>query len=157
MVTARKSRTKRHLSRSQEFKRSGAWEAAGSYPGSRSGGGAEEVRRCGCRLREGLVEVDARGHVTDKLLTFHREHRTSPAVILRNLKYVVEQLRKSGQLEEGTKLQEAALKARQRRQKGPEEPGTLRVVLLARPGVAAKVDDVSRGRSLSKACRSDKS
>ena len=83
-----------------------------------------------------------RGYVMDKLLTFHREHRTSPAVIVRDLKYAAEQLPKSGQLEEGTKIQEAALKARRSRQKGPQELGTLLVGVLARLGVAANDDDV---------------
>ena len=77
----------------------------------------------------------------DKLLTFHREHHTSPAVIVRDLKHAVDQLPKSSQLEEGAKLQEAALKARRSRQKGPQELGTLLVAVLARLGVAAKDDD----------------
>jgi len=46
----------------------------------------------------------------DKLLVFLREHETSPAIIVRDLKHAAEQLPKSGQLEEGAKLQEAALK-----------------------------------------------
>jgi hypothetical protein len=83
-----------------------------------------------------------RGYVMDKLLTFHREHGTSPAVIVRDLKYAAEQLPKSGQLDEGAKLQEAALKARRSRQKGPQELGTLLVAVLARLGVASKDDNV---------------
>ena len=83
-----------------------------------------------------------RGYVMDKLLTFHREHKTSPAAIVRDLKYAAEQLPESGQLDEGTKLQEAALKARRSRQKGPQELGTLLVALLGRLGVAAQDDDV---------------
>ena len=77
----------------------------------------------------------------DKLLTFMREHNTSPAVIVRDLKHAAEQLPKSGQLEEGAKLQEAALKARRSRKKGPQELGTLLVAVLARLGIAAKDDD----------------
>ena len=82
-----------------------------------------------------------RGYVMDKLLTFHREHQTSPAVIVRDLKHAADQLPKTSQLEEGAKLQEAALKARRSRQKGPQELGTLLVAVLARLGVAAKDDD----------------
>jgi transposase len=82
-----------------------------------------------------------RGYVMDKLLTFLREHNTAPAVIVRDLKHAAEQLPKSGQLEEGGKLKEAALKARRSRQKGPQELGTLLVAVLARLGIAAKDDD----------------
>ena len=83
-----------------------------------------------------------RGYVIDKLLTFLREHQTSPAVIVRDLKHAIDQLPKAGQLEEAAKLQEAALKARRSRQKAPQELGTLLVAVLARLGVAAKQDDV---------------
>ena len=74
----------------------------------------------------------------DKLLVFLREHNTSPAIIVRDLKHAAEQLPKSGLIDEGTKLQEAALKARRSRQKGPQELGTLLVAVLARLGIAAK-------------------
>ena len=77
----------------------------------------------------------------DKLLAFHREHHTSPAVIVRDLKQAAEQLPKSCQPEERTRLQEAALKAQRSRQKGPQELGTLLVAVLARLGVAAKDND----------------
>lgn len=82
-----------------------------------------------------------RGYVMDKLLVFLREHNTSPAIIVRDLKHAAEQLPDSGRLEEGAKLQEAALKARRSRQKGPQELGTLLVAVLARLGIAAKDDD----------------
>ena len=82
-----------------------------------------------------------RGYVMDKLLAFHREHHTSPAVIVRDLKQAAEQLPKSRQPEERTRLQEAALKAQRSRQKGPQELGTLLVAVLARLGVAAKDND----------------
>ena len=82
-----------------------------------------------------------RGYVMDKLLTFLREHDTSPAVIVRDLKHAADQLPDSGRLEEGAKLQEAALKARRSRQKGPQEQGTLLVAVLAGLGIAAKDND----------------
>ena len=43
--------------------------------------------------------------------------------------------------DEGTKLQEAALKAQRSRRKEPQELGTLLVAVLARLGIAAKDDD----------------
>lgn len=82
-----------------------------------------------------------RGYVMDKLLTFHREHETSPAVIVRDLKHAADQLPKSCQMDEKAKLQEVALKAQRSRQKGPQELGTLLVAVLARLGVASKDDD----------------
>ena len=82
-----------------------------------------------------------RGYVMDKLLVFLREHHTAPAVIVRDLKHAADQLPKSGLIDEGTKLQEAAMKARRSRQKGPQELGTLLVAVLARLGIAAKDDD----------------
>ena len=62
-------------------------------------------------------------------------------MIVRDLKHAADQLPKSSQLEEGAKLQEAALKARRSRQKGPQELGTLLVAVLARLGIVAKDDD----------------
>ena len=82
-----------------------------------------------------------RWYVMDKLLTFHREHQTSQAVIVRDLKHAADQPPKSSQLEEGAKLKEKALKARRSRQKGPQELGTLLVAGVARLGIAAKEDD----------------
>jgi hypothetical protein len=83
-----------------------------------------------------------RAYVMDKLLTFHRDHETSPGVIVRDLKHAADQLPKSGQLEEGAKLQEVALKAQRSRRKGPQELGHLLVAVLARLGVASKDDGV---------------
>ena len=82
-----------------------------------------------------------RGYVMDKLLVFLREHNTSPAIIVRDLKHAADQLPKSGLIDEGAKLQEAALKAQRSRRKEPQEPGTLLVAVLARLGIAAKDDD----------------
>ena len=80
-----------------------------------------------------------RGYVLDKLLTFHREHKTSPAVIVRDLKHASDQLPVTGKgrQEEGIQLRGTAMKARRSRQKGPQELGTLLVTVLARPGIAA--------------------
>jgi len=83
-----------------------------------------------------------RGYVMDKLLTFHREHKTSPVVIVRDLKLAAEQLPELDRNDEGAKLREAALRARRSRQKGPQELGTLLVAVLARLGVAADDDDI---------------
>jgi hypothetical protein len=83
-----------------------------------------------------------RGYVMGKLLTFHREHETSPAVIVSDLKHAADQLPKSCQMDEKAKLQEVALKAQRSRQKGPQELGTLLVAVLVRLGVAAKEDGV---------------
>jgi hypothetical protein len=69
--------------------------------------------------------------VIDKLLTFHREHETSPAVIVSDLKHAADQLPKSCQMDEKAKLQEVALKAQRSRQKGPQELGTLLVAVGA--------------------------
>ena len=82
-----------------------------------------------------------RGYVMDKLLVFLREHNTSPAIIVRDLKHAADQLPKSSLIDEGTKLQEAALKAQRSRRKEPQELGTLLVAVLARLGIAAKDDD----------------
>ncbi|MEZ6130213.1 MAG: hypothetical protein R3C59_16125 [Planctomycetaceae bacterium] len=68
-----------------------------------------------------------RGYVMDKLLTFYREHTISPAVTVRDLKFVADHLQKHDQREEGEKLREAALKAQRSRRKGPQELGTLLV------------------------------
>ena len=70
----------------------------------------------------------------DKLFVFLREHNTSPAIIVRDLKHAADQLPKSSLIDEGTKLQEAALKAQRSRRKGPQELGTLLVAVLARLG-----------------------
>jgi hypothetical protein len=83
-----------------------------------------------------------RGYVMDKLLKFHRERETSPAVTVTDLKHAADQLPKSCRMDEQAKLQEVALKAQRSRQKGPQELGTLLVAVLAKPGVAAKDDGV---------------
>jgi len=74
----------------------------------------------------------------------HHLEQGLPGFIVRDLKRAAEQLPESGRLEEGAKLQAAALKARRKRQKGPQEPSTLLVAVLARPGIAAKDDDASK-------------
>lgn len=78
-----------------------------------------------------------KGYIMDKLLTFHREHKTSPAVIVRDLKHVADMLPPSAKQEEGEQLHQAAIKARRSRQKQPQELGTLLVAVLARMGIAA--------------------
>ena len=80
------------------------------------------------------------GYVMDKLLTFHREHQTPPAVIVRDLKHVADLLPEPGKQEEGEQLHKSAMKARRSRQKGPQELGTLLVAVLARMGIAAEDD-----------------
>lgn len=83
-----------------------------------------------------------RGYVMDKLLKFHRERETSPAVTVTDLKHAADQLPKSFRMDEQAKLQEVASKAQRSRQKGPQELGTLLVAVLAKLGVAAKDDGV---------------
>lgn len=77
-----------------------------------------------------------RGYVMDKLLTYHREHRTPPATIVRDLKWAAEQIPMPNRAEEAKPLQRAHEKSRRSRRRGPEDIGTLLVAVLARLGVS---------------------
>jgi len=76
-----------------------------------------------------------RGYVLDKLLTFHRQHKTPPAVIVGDLKQAAEQLPQSSHAQEAKPLHELCLRGRRSRRRGPQELGTLLVGVLARLGV----------------------
>lgn len=84
-----------------------------------------------------------RGYVLDKLLTFYREQKIAPAVIVRDLKHASDMMNPADAKSEAVKLQEAALRARRSRQKGPQELGNLLVGLLAQLGITAD-DEVSQ-------------
>lgn len=81
-----------------------------------------------------------RGYVMDKLLTFYRQHKVSPAVTVRDLKTVADQLQQHDRRAEGEKLREAALRAQRSRRREPQELGTLLVGVLAQLGLAAEQD-----------------
>ncbi|MEZ6131921.1 MAG: hypothetical protein R3C59_24945 [Planctomycetaceae bacterium] len=83
------------------------------------------------------------GYVLDKLLTFYREQKIAPAIIVRDLKHASDLMKPADAKSEAAKLQDSALRARQSRQKGPQELGNLLVGLLAQLGIAAD-DDVSQ-------------
>jgi len=76
-----------------------------------------------------------RGYVLDKLLTFHREHKTPPAVIVRDLQQAAAQLPASSHSQEAEPLRELCIKGQRSRRSGPQELGTLLVAVLARLGV----------------------
>lgn len=76
-----------------------------------------------------------RGYIMDKLLTFHREHKTSPAVILRDLQRAAAQLPSAAHSDEAKSILDVCQKGRRSRRSGPQELGTLLVAVLARLGV----------------------
>jgi transposase len=76
-----------------------------------------------------------RGYVMDKLLVFHREHKTPPHEIVRDLELAAEQIPKQNRLEEAGPLQTTYARCRRSRRKGPQEIGTILVAVLARLGV----------------------
>ncbi|HIC33893.1 MAG TPA: IS110 family transposase [Gammaproteobacteria bacterium] len=78
-----------------------------------------------------------RGYIIDKLMAFHREHKTGPAVIVRDLKHAAEQIPKSAHADEAVRVEAARRKASRSRQRGPQELGELLVGVLTRLGVQA--------------------
>jgi hypothetical protein len=76
-----------------------------------------------------------RGYVLDKLLAFHRAHRTPPARIVRDLKRAAGQIPIADRAAEARPLRAACEKSRAGRRRGPEDLGTLLVAVLARLGV----------------------
>ena len=78
-----------------------------------------------------------RGYVIDKLLTFHREHKTEPAVIVRDLKHAADMVPTSAHADEATPIKEVRRKSLRSRKRGPQQLGELLVGLLARLGVMA--------------------
>jgi hypothetical protein len=76
-----------------------------------------------------------RPYVLDKLLLFHREHRTSPPDILRDLNLATAQIPNHEHATEAAPLRQQYERARRSRRSGPQELGTLLVAVLARLGV----------------------
>ena len=76
-----------------------------------------------------------RGYVMDKLLTFHREHDTTPAIIVRDLEHAAQQIPKSDYAEEAAPLRERHTRSQRSRRREAQDLGTLLVAVLARLGV----------------------
>ena len=70
-----------------------------------------------------------RGYVIDKLLTFHREHKTPPAIITRDLKVAAELIPKGCRVDEAKPLRALVEKGQKSRRKGPQELGMLLIRL----------------------------
>lgn len=77
-----------------------------------------------------------RAYVLDKLWTFHQEHGTPPADIVRDLRQAAAQLPRGAQAAEAAPLQRTYDRARRSRRKGPQPIGTILVEVLARWNVA---------------------
>ena len=75
-----------------------------------------------------------RQYVLDKLLTFHREHGTPPADILRDLREAAGQIPKTRWAEEAEPLRTTCQRARRSRRPGPQAIGDILVAVLAHLG-----------------------
>lgn len=71
----------------------------------------------------------------DKLLTYHRQHHTSPATIVRDLKFTADQIPIPDRAVQAEPLQKLYEKSKGNRRRGPTDIGTLVVAVLARMGV----------------------
>lgn len=76
-----------------------------------------------------------RSYVLKKLLTFHQQHGSAPAIILADLQAATEQLPQSARAAEAPPLIELQLKASRSRKAEPQALGELLVHVLARLGV----------------------
>jgi transposase len=76
-----------------------------------------------------------RGYVLDKLLTFHREHRTPPHEILRDMRRAADQIPRHQRVAEAVPLQRIHRRTRFSRRPGPRAIGEIVVAVLARLGV----------------------
>jgi len=76
-----------------------------------------------------------RAYVMDKLLEFHRQHRTPPAVIVAHLKRAAEHIPTPDYAREAQPLRELYQRSQRSRRSAPQELGTLLVGVLARLGV----------------------
>lgn len=76
-----------------------------------------------------------RGYVLNKLLDFHRAHKSPMDVVLADLKVATEQLPKSAHADEAKPLQDVHRKTVRSRQKEPQQLGSLLVHVLMRLGV----------------------
>lgn len=81
-----------------------------------------------------------RGYIIDKLMAFHREHKTGPAVIVRDMKNAADQVPANARAEEAARVGEIRRKSMRSRKRGPQELGELLVGVLARLGVKANDD-----------------
>lgn len=75
-----------------------------------------------------------RGYVLDKLLTFHREHGTTPLEILRDLRHAAGQIPRHEHAAEAVPLQRILRRAQFSRRPGPQTIGDIVVAVLARLG-----------------------
>jgi transposase len=76
-----------------------------------------------------------RQYVLDKLLTFHQEHDTPPAEILRDLQGAAAQIPKHEQAAEAAPLVERYRKCRKSRRQSAQPLGTLLLAVLAQYGI----------------------
>jgi transposase len=76
-----------------------------------------------------------RQYVLDKLLTFHQEHDTPPAEILRDLQGAAAQIPKHEQAAEAAPLVQRYRKCRKSRRQGAQPLGTLLLAVLAQYGI----------------------
>jgi len=77
-----------------------------------------------------------RQYVLDKLLTFHQEHDTSPAEILRDLQEAAAQIPKHEQAAEAAPLVERCRKCQRSRRAAAQPLSTLLLAVLAQYGIA---------------------
>lgn len=76
-----------------------------------------------------------RQYVLDKLLTFHREHDTPPAEILRDLTHAAEQIPAHEQAAEAAPLVERYRKCRKSRREAARPLAPILLAVLARYGI----------------------
>jgi hypothetical protein len=76
----------------------------------------------------------------DKLLTYHRQHHTSPATIVRDLKFAADQIPTMDRAGQAEPLQKLYEKSQTSRRRGPTEIGTLVVAVLERLGVTDRIE-----------------
>jgi len=84
-----------------------------------------------------------RGYVLNKLLDFHRDHKTAMKVVLADLKAATDQLPKSAYADEAKPLQAVHQKTVRSRQKEPQQLGSLLVPVLMRLGVTIEPPQVN--------------
>jgi hypothetical protein len=76
-----------------------------------------------------------RSYVMEKILTFHRERKTPPHLIVRDLEQAAKQIPKTAMLEEARALKRFCTRRQQLRNKDGASIGTLLVAVLARYGI----------------------
>jgi transposase len=81
-----------------------------------------------------------RDYVMDKLLTYHRQHHTPPAAIVRDLKCAADQIPTRDRAGQAEPLQKLYEKSQTSRRRGPTEIGTLVVAVLERLGVTDRIE-----------------